>query len=269
MECLARFREWILEDPVIWPGIHQDLITLTKLALNALLPPHYAINTGERLYVVEAERSIYPDVAVFERAGGAGGAPGGSGAGAAVASDPPWVLLVEPVEVREVFLEIMALQEGKRVVTTLEVLSFTNKLPRSDGRRLYLTKQQELLPSQVHLIEVDLLRNTEHIIRPPREPREELLRKGRWDYLVSLHRGGTGPRYEVSGFTVRQRLPRIRVPLAGGDPDIVLDLQAVFDRAYDEGGYARLLDYRREPRSPLAGDDAAWAHALLKDRGLR
>ena len=97
----------------------------------------------------------------------------------------------------------------------------------------------------------------------------ELIRKGRWDYLVSLHRGGTGPRYEVWAVTVRQRLPPILVPLAKGDPDVVLDLQAVFDRAYSEGGYARLLDYRGEPRTPLSSDEAAWANALLKDRGLR
>ena len=57
-----------LEDPVIWPGIHQDLITLSKLALNTVLPARYATNTGERLYVVQAERSIYGEDAVWAEA---------------------------------------------------------------------------------------------------------------------------------------------------------------------------------------------------------
>ena len=65
--------------------------------------------------------------------------------------------------------------------------------------------------------------------------------------------------------TLRQRLPRIRVPLADGEPDVVLDLQAVFDRCYDEGAYARRLDYRREPSTPLSETDRAWAATLLHE----
>src|SRR5688572_14355588 len=88
-----------LEDPLLWPGVHQDFITLTKLALNSQLPPHYALNTVERLYVVQSDLSIYPDVAMFEalpqRSGEAHKAT-------AAVTDTPWVLIVEPVEVREV-----------------------------------------------------------------------------------------------------------------------------------------------------------------------
>lgn len=120
--------------------------------------------------------------------------------------------------------------------------------------------------SQTHLIEIDLLRAGEHTVAPPLEL---LLQRGPWDYLVSLHRSGEENRYEVWGIPLRQRLPRIRVPLAGDDPDVVLDLQAVFDRCYDQGAYARRLDYRREPPTPLKEDDAAWANALLRERGLR
>lgn len=59
--------------------------------------------------------------------------------------------------------------------------------------------------------------------------------------------------------TLRQRLPRVRVPLAHGDPDVVLDLQAVFGRCYDEGAYARRLDYRGEPSTPLSKEyDPLW-----------
>ncbi|MBI4605312.1 MAG: DUF4058 family protein [Planctomycetes bacterium] len=254
-----------LEDPVLWPGVHQDFITLTKLTLNARLPSHYALNTGERLYVVQSDRSIYPDVAMFEAREPVGRSSGATSATAAV-SDAPWVLIVEPVEVREVFLEILALREGERVVTVIEVLSFTNKAPRSEGRRLYTKKQEELLASDIHMLEIDLLRGGEHLVAAPRE---QLLHKGRWDYLACLHRDHGGGRFEVWPSTIQKALPRVKVPLSAGDPDLVLDLQGVFTRCYDEAGYARRLDYRKDPSWPLSADDAAWADALLKQKGLR
>lgn len=100
--------------------------------------------------------------------------------------------------------------------------------------------------------------------------REALLGRGvRWDYLFCLHRGGQGKRYEVWPVTVRQRLPRVWVPLAEGDPDLVLDWQKLFSCCYKEGADARLVNYRREPPTPLEGKDAEWAVKLLRRRKLR
>jgi hypothetical protein len=59
------------------------------------------------------------------------------------------------------------------------------------------------------------------------------------------------------------------IPLAEGDPSVVLDLQAVFNLSYDAGAYDRLVDYAQEADPPLQGDDALWADALLRERGLR
>ena len=194
-----------LEHPALWPGVHQGLITYMQAALNTLLPPRYVADIGERLYVVQPERSIYPD-------------------------------------------------------------SPSNKTAGTPGRDLYLTQQRELLGSQTHLIELDFLHYGEHTIVPPR-PR--LLEQGMWDYLVSLHRGNQGHRYEVWAVTLRQRLPRIRVPLTDEAPDVVLDLQTIFDRCYDAAAYARRLDYHSDPPLSLSQDNAAWVTALLRERGLR
>jgi len=265
-----------LEHPVLWSGVHQRLITSLGDALNALLPPDYVADIGERLYVVQSERSIYPDVVVFEQplsvpilappTRGESAVAVAEENAVAMASDPPWVLTVDLVEVREVFLEILPVGDEDRVVAVIEVLSPANKTAPSEGRETYLPKQQEVLESETHLLEIDLLRSGEHTVAAPREA---LLERGRWDYLVCLHRGGQRNRYEVWPILLRQRLPRIHVPLLGGDPEVVLDLQAVFTRCYDEGAYARRLDYRREPPTPLAGEDAEWADALLREKGLR
>ena len=41
------------------------------------------------------------------------------------------------------------------------------------------------------------------------------------------------------------------------------------DRAYDEGAYLRQIDYSHEPAPRLKENDAAWADALLRAKGLR
>ena len=255
-----------LENPALWPGVHQGLITYMCAELNALLPLHYVADIGERLYVVQAERGIYPDVVVLETPPDQTPTEQSARRIAVAASDPPWVLTVKPEEIREVYIEILSVADQSRVVTVIEVLSPSNKITGSDGRHLYLTKQREILSSQIHLIEIDLLRQGEHTVAAPREM---LLRRGKWNYLVCLHRGGQKERYEVWAITMQQRLPRIHIPLFDGDPDVVLDLQSVFNRCYDEGAYVRRLDYRRKPPTPLEGDDAQWADTLLRERELR
>jgi Protein of unknown function (DUF4058) len=255
-----------LEHPALWPGVHQRFITYVGDALNTVLPTHYVADIGERLYIVQPERSIYPDVVILEHPSAQPPKEQSGVATAAMVSDPPWVITYHPVEMREVFIEILSVADESRVITVIEVLSPSNKTAGSAGRQLYLTKQQGLFDSQTHLIEIDLLRRGEHTVVAPRE---RLLRRGNWDYLVCLHRGAQGNRCEVWPIMLRQSLPRIRVPLADGDPDVVLDLQAIFKRCYDEGAYARRLDYRREPTPLLEGDDAVWADQVLRTGGLR
>jgi hypothetical protein len=59
------------------------------------------------------------------------------------------------------------------------------------------------------------------------------------------------------------------VPLLAPDPDAGLDLGAATQAIYDEAAYDLSIDYRQPPDPPLAGDDAAWADALLREQGLR
>jgi Protein of unknown function (DUF4058) len=55
-----------LEHPAIWLGVHQRCITYVGDALDAVLPAHYIADIGERLYIIQPERSIDPDVAILE-----------------------------------------------------------------------------------------------------------------------------------------------------------------------------------------------------------
>jgi hypothetical protein len=256
-----------LEGPIWWGGVHHGLITFMWTTINALLPAGYRARLAERLYVVQQDRDIYPDVFVAKRPGTR--KPGRRRAAKAdgvIACDPPHVLLVEPMEVREGYIDIVRLEKPSRVVTSIELLSPSNKTPGNPGREQYLAKQRALLASQTSLLEIDLLRQGAHTVAAPQPL---LTVHGYWCYLVSLHRGGEGGRFEVWTITLQQRLPRIPVPLADGDPDVVFDLQALFDRVFDEGEHADEVDYQPDPTGPLGPADAEWVDALLRQRGLR
>ncbi len=57
----------------------------------------------------------------------------------------------------EGYIEIVDVKSGHRVVTTIEVLSPTNKRP-GEGQRLYLQKQADMKQAGVNIVEIDLLR---------------------------------------------------------------------------------------------------------------
>ncbi len=258
-----------LEHSAWFPAVHQRLITYLGDELNAKLPSHYVANIGERLFVADIgdrERTIYPDVLIVQHP-----LRGESEGGVAVAEAPPLVS-DEPYRVsysaerREVFIEIVPVADEGRVVTVIEVLSPANKTRGNRGHDSYVKKQQQVLDSDTHLLEIDLLRGGLHSVAVERE---SLLARGNFDYCVCLHRASTAYLYDVWARSVRQRLPRFAVPLLPEDSDIVVDLQALFDHCYAAGNFARRINYQNEPPLPLRPEDAVWADALLREKSLR
>jgi hypothetical protein len=57
--------------------------------------------------------------------------------------------------------------------------------------------------------------------------------------------------------------------LRPADPDVVLDLPAVFTRCYEVGGYDLLIDYRAEPPVTLPAEDLTWLQTQLQSTGFR
>lgn len=243
-----------LEDPILWPGVQHHLVTYLASFLNRLLPTQYVAKVGERVYVEEPGRSIYPDIMVTERPSRPVRELESSSGGLAVI-DAPTIISVPISERTEPFIEIRTVGREGRLVTVVEVLSHANKAPGSNSRSLYLRKQAEALQSQSHLIEIDLLRAGQHTLAPERD---QMMHIAPWDYMVSLHRGCSEWRYEVWPILLRERLPCIAIPLTDNDPDVALDLQQVLDRCYDEGAYDRQVDYHQRPDPPLSPEDTAW-----------
>lgn len=254
-----------LEHPAIFPGLHDRLVTYISEALQPKLPEPYYAEISDRLWVEFAGRSIEPDVNVLSR-NDAPEPAGGSGGGIAVAMrtrTEPILVTVSHDEFREPYVNVMArIGEQERIVATIEVLSLTNKTPGAHGRDLYRRKQQELLGSRVHLVEIDLLRGGEHTTALPLERAREKV--GEFDYHVCIHRFDRFVDLYVYPFTVRDLLPEIAVPLLPQHGAVALDLQEVFQRCYDAGPYRRRVRYgAAEIVPPLAEEHAQWAAGLL------
>jgi hypothetical protein len=84
------------------------------------------------------------------------------------------------------------------------------------------------------------------------------------DYFAIISRSYRRPKSEVYAWGLRDRLPRIPVPLLPGDPDAVYDLAKVFEMAYDLGEYAKRIKYARPLAVPVSEYDRQWAAELAK-----
>lgn len=250
-----------LENPAIFPGIHGPMVTYLRDQIAPRIRPRYAASVGERVYVEFAtsghSHAIIPDVWIRHtefRSMNDGGA--------AVATlpdvDAPIIMEVPDLEIREPYIEILDRESNMRVVTVIELVSTSNKYA-GPGRDSYVANQREVLSSDSHLVEIDLLRRGPHIVAV----RESLV-AGRFDYnsLVCVHRAHT-TRFEVYPRSIQQPLPRIRIPLAGNDPDVALDIRAALEQAYDAGSYDQRIDYSKPCQPPLSPEMQTWADQLV------
>jgi hypothetical protein len=170
---------------------------------------------------------------------------------------------VQSDEYREPFVEVHANIDGtKRLVTSIELLSISNKSSGEHGRDLYLCKQKELLGRQVNLVEIDLLRGGEHATAVPIDAAQDEC--GTFDYHVCVHAYYEAETFQVYPMQLQEPLATLEIPLLPEHPAVLLDLQAVFDRCYDAGPYTREIDYASVDLIPaLSLDQAAWTRSLL------
>jgi hypothetical protein len=245
-----------LEDPRIWAGVHSRFIVYLADQLQPLIRPRYIAAVEERVFVQGPEqREIIPDTWLKRQR------PEAPPATAVLDVDTPVVMQVPELEIHESYVEILDRESEQRIVTVVELLSPTSKFPGA-GQESYLAKQREVRASQTHLVEIDLLRAGQHVLAVPEWAARG---NGQYDYLICVNRAeGRRDRFEWYPRPVRQPLPRIRVPLAEGDPDVKLDVQAVLAQTYEAGSYRERLRYDRPCIPPLTAEDQAWADGLIR-----
>ena len=244
-----------------WSDFHADMATEIRALLNGTIQPkYYATAVTHVAYdVVEIARreprSMYPDVGVWR----ADNTPVNGGVAVMEPQiDPPLtqssVKLETPVRLANVEVREA---ENDELVTAIEILSPINKR-KGPERQKYLRKRRELLRSEVHLMEIDLLRKGERSpLETPPPPAS---------YYIMLGRTERRPIIDIWPIDIDERLPVVPVPLYEPDRDVALDLGAVVRSVYERGAYGTRIDYSQPVPSPAFEDEKqAWINQLLAD----
>jgi hypothetical protein len=249
-----------VERTAIWSDFHDRLIASTQAALQPLLRPRYVALIQERLYVLESDRAIRPDVAVVRTASKGRGTP----KAAVLELDTPIEFDLWREETREPVIHIIEPAAENRLIAAIEVLSPINKGP-GPGRDSYLKNREEFWGSGTNLAEVDLLREGQPTVRLSDEDLAEL---PPFHYLVAVTRHWPC-KQQVYPVSLRRRLPRVAIPLAFDDTDVRLDLHAVFSRTWEDGPYPEVLRYEGPPPGFMSPKDVTWCEKLLNKSGFR
>ncbi len=244
-----------LEVPHLWGNFHDSFLTYSRDAINDALPSGYVAMINQRVELVERD----------------GESPHPPGPDFFVVAEPratrnshaeaPGVATLDPVtipatyldEERQMFLEVLWVPE-RRVVTVVELLSPSNKDHRDRNR--YLAKRDDVLHSPANLVELDLLRAGRRVPLDRRPPSA--------DYYAFIYRADRRPDCHVYGWTVRDRLPVLPLPLDPGRIEPLIDYQALFELTYHRARFAELIDYQQEPPAPLSDEARAWAAEVAR-----
>ncbi len=246
-----------------WGGFHTRFVTYLSDVINPALPRALRARVEERVVVEASEASeagedaaggsYWPDAHIYEKPGALDFKHEREGGGTATLAEP----VAEPVVLHAALevgftqrsLIVVDARSGGEVISAIEMLSPPNKRP-GRGHAEYLGKQSDSLDGGVNLLELDLLLQDDATTVaalqgiPPRHHAT---------YHASLTNARMNGRVELYPLSLRQRLPRIALPLRDGDTPIVLDLQRVFDTAYERGYYAEDVNY--EAVSPALSQD--------------
>lgn len=250
----------------LWEDFHNHLIEKIGEKLADTAPDRYLVRTGERSYVVLVESeskqsdSFLPDVSLSTHRGRQKAAKARAGTALAEPDGDSEPITLRPFiqeEHREAFVEIYEANPRKRLVTTIEVLSPSNKRPGSEGWGLYLRKRQSLLLGDVSLVELDLLRSGQ------RMPMLDPWPNSPYTFLVARAKAQL---CRVWRAHYLQPLPPIPVPLAKPDDDIRLEIQPMIVEIYRRFRYQRSIDYTKPLIPPLDSAGATWLKKELRSR---
>jgi Protein of unknown function (DUF4058) len=247
-----------LEDQGYWKELHAKVLNWIQDVLAEEVPDTYEVRMEERLSLIyetdsDPRRNVWPDVTILGKSG------------AIPPERPvPGTMVLEPVslplriyqteEVVEHRIEIRRFPD-RELVTVIELLSPSNKQP--PGERLYLEKHFELIHQSVRLVEIDVL------IGGKRLQVDADLPAGQCFAFVS--RAEWRPMSDVYAWSIRDPLPTIMIPLIAPDPDIPLDLAAIFNTVYERARYERSINYKAPLGLPLDPEDRKWAEAIARD----
>jgi Protein of unknown function (DUF4058) len=238
-----------------WRDFHSRFLTVCADALAEQLPENYIVRIEERFQVLEYPQETienrYPDVSVARIR------PTRSAEMPLIpiaTLEPEVIPLVTTIveDAKERWIEIRRKPDWE-AVTIIELLSPANK--RGYGYEDYLYKRVSLIARTIHLVELDFLIGGQSL---------PMGRPLRGDYHVLVSRAEQRPLSNVYSWSIRAALPVIPIPLMAPDPDVALDLRAIFATVYQRGQYQRSIDYTSPLVLPLSPEDRTWAESLAQ-----
>lgn len=244
-----------LEQSTVWQDFHTRIVAVIGEVLAPQVSPSFLVRLEQSLFIHEPShderlRLGRADVALsgmIERS------KRDSTGGQATLESPRQLTVATDFEIeKHSYLEIQDRQR-RDVVAIIEVLSPSNKQHGAD-REQYLNKRRGIIHSMAHFVEIDLLRGG------PKMPAEEL-QEG--DYGVVVSKYEDRPKVNYWPIMLRERLPRIPVPIRQPVPLAWIDLQEVLNTVYDRAYYKDYI-YEGQPEPPLSDADRAWAEELVK-----
>jgi Protein of unknown function (DUF4058) len=250
-----------LEHPELFPGLHHWLIIEIARLLSPQLRPKYRVAVEVRMYESSGENALLvgiPDVVVKTRQTATNSTMTNL-AVVAPSIKPVRVTIPMPLAIKEGYLEVREVGT-ETLVTTIEILSPGNKR-QGKGRQMYEEKREQVLVSRTNLVEIDLLRKG--------DPMPMIGNNIQSDYRILVCRGNSRPYADLYAFNLPDIIPNFILPLRSEDTEPVIDLQALLNEVYDISGYDLVVDYSQEAVPALSEEDAVWADALLRDKGLR
>jgi len=253
-----------LENPATWPNLHSRLIVGIANLLAPQIRPKYRVVVEESVYKQDESNSAVligvPDVSVQQSISSQLKSEEllSSGSVAVAELKPVSVTVPMPSTVKHRYLEIRSLRTSE-VIAVIEILSPVNK--RGEGRQKYESKRLEILESQTHLVEVDLL----HMGLPM--PMLNCNIESHYRVLVS--NSEKRPEAQLYPFSLPQPLPTFEIPLQSEDTSVTVDLAPILDNIYELSGYDLDVDYRQDPTPKWPAPDLAWIDQRLKQQNLR
>jgi hypothetical protein len=245
-----------------WQDVHASLIVAIKNVIQGQLPPDLWAQVEQGVSIDLADKSLLavPDVQVAEQP--TDGGIESTQTSSAVATQPTTITVPRPRKDRHIV--ILDTSNGNRVVTAIELLSPSNKLPGPD-RLAYLRKQQAYLEAGVNLVEIDLVRAGRFTLTAEEDPVPGPFQS---TYRVCVRRAskpGLADPYRIS---LKDPLPVVSIPLRTEDADVLLDVQSLIHQFYMDGRYWK-IDYTRDPNPAFEPADRKWVDELLRTAGRR
>jgi hypothetical protein len=240
----------------LWPDVHNRLAIIISELLAPVIAPKYVARV--EIYTANDDNPsseigiMYPDIEILQRIDSVS-EPQTTYGENTITLPNTIVPFTVAIPVRIPVIEIRDVAKNK-LITAIEILSPVNK--RGSGLTQYRKKMSELHRSQVHLLEIDLLRRG---TRPFLHPKIQASH-----YQMMLLRAGVF-NADIWTIDVKDPLPTLPIPLRHPDPDVSLNLGKALETIFERGLYYLSVDYNEPPPPPIFDEkDSLWIKTQLE-----